>query len=268
MRLEGKTAIVVGGGQSEGSSEAIGNGRATAILFAREGARVLVVDRDLASAQKTVDLIASEGNEAKACAADVTREDEVAAAMAGCVTDWGSIDVLHNNVGVSVAGNDAPIDKIESDNFDRIVAINLRSMVYTCKHTIPVMQKQGAGAIVNISSVAAISVYPWVSYKTTKSAVVAMTKQIAINYAGDGIRANVILPGLMDTPMAVDTRARTWGLTREEVAAERDAKVPLRGKMGTGWDVAYAALFLASDEAGFVSGTVLTVDGAASCRVG
>jgi NAD(P)-dependent dehydrogenase (short-subunit alcohol dehydrogenase family) len=141
-------------------------------------------------------------------------------------------------------------------------------MVYSCKHTIPIMRQQRAGAIVNISSIAAWSTYPWVGYKTTKAAVIALTQQIAIQNAPYGIRANVILPGLMDTPMAVDTRARTWGHPREAIAAERDAQVPLRQKMGTAWDVAHAALFLASDEANFITGVALPVDGGASVRVG
>jgi NAD(P)-dependent dehydrogenase (short-subunit alcohol dehydrogenase family) len=139
-------------------------------------------------------------------------------------------------------------------------------MVYATKHALPVMRGQEAGAIVNISSMAAWSNYPWVGYKTTKAAVIALTEQTAIRNAKYGIRANVILPGLMDTPMAVDTRAREWNKPREEIAAERDAKVPLKAKMGTGWDVAYAALFLASEEAKFITGVTLPVDGGANCR--
>ncbi len=266
MRLNDRVAMVIGAGQSAG--ETVGNGRATAILFAREGARVLVVDRDLASAQETVRLIAGEGGTAAACAADVVVEAEVKAAVATCLARWGRIDILHNNVGISVSGGDARVEEIESDAFDRIVAVNLRGMVYTCKHVLPLMRAQGSGAIVNISSMAAWSAYPWVGYKTTKAAVIALTQQIAIQNAAHGIRANVILPGLMDTPMAVDTRARTYGRPRAEVVAERDAQVPLRKKMGTAWDVAHAALFLASDEANFITGVALPVDGGASVRVG
>ena len=266
MRLQDKVAVIIGGGQAPG--ETMGNGRATAILFAREGAKVLVVDRDLASAEETVRQIAAEGGEAVAMAADVVHEAQVKAAIDACVARWGRIDILHNNVGISVAGNDATIEEITTEAFDLITAVNLRGMVYSCKHTIPVMRAQGSGAIINISSMAAWSAYPWVGYKTTKAAIIAMTEQIAIQNARHGVRANVILPGLMDTPMAVDTRARTFSRPRAEVAAERDARVPLRGKMGTAWDVAYAALFLASDEANFITGVALPVDGGSNVRRG
>lgn len=268
MRLNNKTAIVVGGGQSEGSSAAVGNGRAVAMLFSREGAKVLVADRELSSAEETVNLIASEGGEATAITVDVVDEAQVKAMVDSAVAQWGRIDILHNNVGISVAGNDAPIEDITTEAFDRIVAVNLRGMVYSCKYVIPIMRKQQSGAIVNISSMAAWTDYPWVGYKTTKSAVIAMTEQIAIQNAEYGIRANVILPGLMDTPMAVDTRARTWNKSRDEIAAVRHAQVPLRRKMGTAMDVAHAALFLASDEANFITGVALPVDGGASVRVG
>ena len=170
--------------------------------------------------------------------------------------------------GGSVRLKDAAVEDITTEAFDRIVAVNLRGMVYSCKHTIPIMRQQRSGAIVNISSIAAWSTYPWVGDKTTKAAVIALTQQIAIQNAPYGVRANVILPGLMDTPMAVDTRARTWGRAREAIAAERDAQVPLRQKMGTAWDVAYAALFLASDEANFITGVALPVDGGLACAWG
>src|SRR5262245_11324624 len=268
MRLQGKIAIIFGGGQSEGSSTAVGNGRATAIVYAREGAKVLVVDRNLASAQDTTHLLTAAGGEAFAYAADVVDEGQVHAAIAACMERWGRIDILHNNVGISVAGRDAAVKDITSEAFDRLVAVNLRGMVYSCKHTIPIMRHQRSGVILNISSMAAWTEYPWVGYKTTKAAVIALTEQIAIQNAPYGIRANVILPGLMDTPMAVDTRARTWGRPREAIAVERDAQVPLRQKMGTAWDIANAALFLASDEANFITGVALPVDGGASVRVG
>jgi NAD(P)-dependent dehydrogenase (short-subunit alcohol dehydrogenase family) len=229
---------------------------------------VLVVDRDAASAAETVRMIAAEGGEAQPCTADVVDEAQVKAAIDECLRRWGRLDILHNNVGISVAGNDAAVEAITTEAFDRIVAVNLRGMVYSCKYAIPVMRGQRSGAIINISSMAAWSDYPWVGYKTTKAAIIAMTEQIAIQNAQYGVRANVILPGLMDTPMAVDTRARTFGRPRAEVAAERDAHVPLRGKMGTAWDVAYAALFLASDEANFITGVALPVDGGANVRVG
>jgi NAD(P)-dependent dehydrogenase (short-subunit alcohol dehydrogenase family) len=266
MRLEGKVAVVMGAGQTPGPT--IGNGRAAALLFAREGARVLAVDRDVESAEETVRLIGAEGGDAAACEADVTDEGSIESAIGDCVARWERLDVLHNNVGISVAGGDAAVTDITTEAFDRVMAVNLRGTVMACKHALPVMRRQGSGAIVNISSIAAVENYPWVAYKASKSAMVAFTKQLAIQNAEYGVRANVILPGLMDTPMAVDTRARAFDRPREEIAAERDARVPLRNKMGSAWDVAHAALFLASDEAGFITGAALPVDGGASCRVG
>ena len=268
MRLKDKIALVFGAGQSPGPTPAIGNGRATSILYAREGTKVMAVDRNLESAQETVRMIEDEGGQAAAVEADVTDEAAVKAAVRTCVDKWGRIDILHNNVGISVEGGDAEITEIETEAFDRIVAVNLRSMVYACKHALPVMREQKSGVIVSISSMAAREEYPWAAYKATKSAMIALTEQLAIQNAEYGIRANVILPGLMDTPMAVDRRAEAWDRTREEVARERDAKIPLRGKMGTAWDVAYAALFLASDEANFITGAALPVDGGRGCRVG
>jgi NAD(P)-dependent dehydrogenase (short-subunit alcohol dehydrogenase family) len=225
MRLKGKIAVVVGAGQSPG--EGIGNGRATVLRFAQEGATILAVDRDVHSAEETALLARAGGAECVAFAADVTREATLAAAMEEAVRLWGRIDILHNNVGVSIAGGDKPLAEITEEALDRVWAINLRGTVMACKHAVPVMRRQRAGAIVNISSV-----------------------------------------GLMDTPMAVDTRARSSNRSRAQVAAERDARVPLRGKMGTGWDVANAALFLASDEANFITGVALPVDGGALIKIG
>jgi NAD(P)-dependent dehydrogenase (short-subunit alcohol dehydrogenase family) len=266
MRLEGKTAVIVGAGQSPG--EGLGNGRATVLRFAREGARVLAVDRNVASAEETAEMVRAEGGQCLAFEADVTRESTLAAAIEHARNVWGRIDILHNNVGVSIAGGDASALELSEEAFDRISAINLRGTIMACKHALPVMRQQRAGAIINISSVAAWADYPLVAYKATKAAMIAFTQQIAIQNAPFGIRANVILPGLMDTPMAVDTRARASGKSRAQVAAERDAKVPLRGRMGTAWDVANAALFLASDEANFITGVALPVDGGALVRVG
>ena len=213
-------------------------------------------------------MIRAEGGEGAAFEADVTREAEVAAAVHECATRWDRLDILHNNVGISVAGGDAEVTDITEEAFDRVMAVNLRGTVMACKHAIPIMREQRSGAIVSISSVAAVERYPWVAYKASKMGMVAFTKQIAIQNAEFGIRANVILPGLMDTPMAVDTRARAWNRPREEIAAERDARIPLGSRMGTAWDVAYAALYLASDEARFVTGVALPVDGGTGCRIG
>jgi len=259
MRLKGKTAIIVGAGQSPGSG--MGNGRATALRFAQEGARIMAVDRQLALAEETAALVRKEGGECFAFEADVTKEAGMAAMVAEAKKRWGRIDILHYNVGVSLGGGDAPLAEITEQAFDNVMAINLRGAVMACKHAIPVMRAQKSGVILMISSLAAIENYPYVAYKASKSAMIAFTKQVAIENAAHGIRVNVILPGLMDTPMAVDTRARKTGKPRAEVAAMRDARVPLRRKMGTAWDVANAALFLASDEANFITGVDLLVDG-------
>ena len=266
MRLKDKTAIVVGAGQSPGTG--MGNGRATCLRFAQEGARVMAVDRELGLAEETATLVRKEGGDCFAFEADVTRESDMAAMVAEAKRRWGRIDVLHYNVGVSLGGGDAPLAEITEAAFDHVMSVNLRGAVMACKHVVPVMREQKSGAIVMISSLAAIENYPYVAYKATKSAMIAFTKQVALENAGHGVRANVILPGLMDTPMAVDTRARRLGKSRAEVAALRDARVPLRRKMGTAWDVANAALFLASDEANFITGVQLPVDGGALVNIG
>jgi NAD(P)-dependent dehydrogenase (short-subunit alcohol dehydrogenase family) len=235
MRLQDRIAIVVGAGQSPG--EGIGNGRATALTFAREGAKVLCVDHHLDSAQETVDMIGAKGGTAVAFRADVTREAELKAMVADAHGRWGRIDILHNNVGVSIAGGDAELSDITEEALDRCVTINLKSCIFAAKHVIPIMRAQRSGAIINISSMAVITTYPYVAYKATKAAMVSFTEQLAYQNAQYGIRANVILPGLMNTPMAVDTRAREFKKSRAEVEAARDAQVPLRNKMGTGWDV-------------------------------
>src|SRR5260221_10058261 len=206
MRLQGKIAVVVGAGQSPG--EGIGNGRATVLRFAQEGARILAVDRDLAAAEATAALAAKEGGECIAFMADVTREATLAAAMEEAVRRWGRIDILHNNVGVSIAGGDKPLLELTEEAFDRVSAINLRGTIMACKHVLPIMRQQRSGAIVNISSTTAReNTYPLVAYKATKAAMIAFTEQLALQNAAYGIRANCILPGLIDTPMAVETLA-------------------------------------------------------------
>jgi NAD(P)-dependent dehydrogenase (short-subunit alcohol dehydrogenase family) len=267
MRLAGKIAVVIGAGQSLG--EGIGNGRATTLRFAQEGAKVMAVDRVISSAEETAAMAAKEGGECVPFKADVTREDTLTAAIGAAEARWGRIDILHNNVGVSIGGGDKPLDELTEEAFDRVCAINLRGTIMACKHVLPIMRRQRSGVIINISSVAAReNTYPLVAYKATKAAMIAFTEQLALQNAPYGIRANCILPGLMDTPMAVDTRARARNRSRAEVAAERDARVPLRGRMGAAWDVANAALFLASDEANFITGAALPVDRGALVRVG
>lgn len=263
-RLANKVAIVVGGGQTPG--ETIGNGRATAILFAREGAKVLVVDRSLASAQETVAMIEKEGGAAKAHEADATQEPACAALIARCVELHGRVDVLHNNVGIG--GGDAGPAHLEEEAWDEILQVNLKSVILPCKHVLPVMRRQRAGSIVNVSSIAAVCATPIVAYKASKAGVNAYTQSLAVGNAKHGIRANVIMPGLMNTPMAIEGISQALGVDRDALIRQRDAQVPLLGKMGTAWDVAYAALFLASDEARFITGVALAVDGGQSARVG
>ena len=267
MRMKDKVAVIIGAGQSPG--EGMGNGRATAIVFAREGAKVLCVDNRFESAEETADLVTKAGGTAAAFKADVTKEADMKAAVDEAMKRWGRLDTLHYNVGVSLGGGDKSPLEITEEAFDKVNAINLRGFIMACKHALPIMREQRSGSILSISSVAALSAsYATVVYKTTKAGMIAYTEQIARHNAEYGVRANVILPGLMDTPMAVDTRAREFKKSRAEVEAERDSKVPLRQKMGTGWDVANAALFLASDEASFITGVTLPVDGGSSVRRG
>jgi NAD(P)-dependent dehydrogenase (short-subunit alcohol dehydrogenase family) len=256
-RVDGKAAVVVGGGQTKG--ETVGNGRATAVVLAREGARVLVVDRHLEAARETVDLIQSEGGQAWPFEADITKEDAVRRMVAAALERFGRLDILHNNVGASLTLGDAPATELTEAAFQRSFDLNLKGMWLACKHALPAL-RQAQGSIVNISSMAARNAYPLVGYKTTKAAVVALTENLAAANARYGVRANAILPGLMNTPMAIEARV-AQGTSRAEVIASRDRRVPLRQRMGTGWDVAYAALYLHSDEAGFVTGVSLAVDG-------
>jgi NAD(P)-dependent dehydrogenase (short-subunit alcohol dehydrogenase family) len=260
-----RVAIVVGGGQVPG--ETVGNGRAVAIQFARSGARVLVVDRSAESAQETVDFITGEGGHAWMRQADVTDEASLREMVAACLAKEGRIDILHNNVGIAAAGGDAPIENIEEAAFDRLYRVNLRGMAITCKHVLPTMRSQQSGVILNVSSSAAQGLYPNVAYKATKMGVLGLTQHIATTYAAVGIRANSIVPGLLDTPMAIEARVELSGRPRETIRAERNARVPLRGKMGSAWDVAHAAVFLASDLAGFITGIHLPIDGGASARI-
>jgi len=263
-RVADKVAIVVGGGQQAG--ETIGNGRATALLLAREGARVLVVDRSLDLAEDTVKLVAEEGNSASACACDATDEASVQAMIATALERYGRLDILHNNVGASIALGDAPADRLSVEAFDRSFAVNLKTAWLTSKHALPALRERG-GSIVNISSLAALEAYPLLGYKSMKAAVISLTQHLAASNARYGVRVNAILPGLMNTPMAIENRV-AQGTPRADVIAARNKRVPLRHKMGTAWDVAYAALFLHSDEAGFISGASLVVDGAASASFG
>lgn len=263
-RLAGKGAVVVGAGQTPG--ETIGNGRAMAILFAREGARILCVDRVGERAEETAAMIREEGGEAFALRADVTRSADAAAIVAEATARLGRLDILVNNVGIG--GGDGPAHRIEEAAFDRILSVNLKGMWLVTKAALAVMREQRGGAIVNISSLAARGGGIQVAYEVSKAAVNRLTTSVAQSQARYGVRCNAVQPGLMDTPMAVAGIAGASGRTQAEVRAERDARVPLGGKMGDAWDTAYAALFLASDEARFITGAILPVDGGMGARIG
>jgi NAD(P)-dependent dehydrogenase (short-subunit alcohol dehydrogenase family) len=259
--LAGRVALVMGGGQLPG--EDTGNGRAAALTFGRHGALVAVVDMSLASAEETANLISKEGGTAIAVQADVTNEENVIASVDTCVREYGRVDILHNNVGITAGGEIAELDM---DTYDRVMAINLRGMVLSCRHTLPIMRKQQKATIVNISSVADRINHPSASYRISKAAVLTLTRHIAITNASFGIRANAILPGLVQTPMAVEKRVAS-GIARDDVLANRASRVPLSGAVGTAWDVANAALFFASDLAQFITGAELVIDGGQSLQV-
>jgi NAD(P)-dependent dehydrogenase (short-subunit alcohol dehydrogenase family) len=263
MRLRDKIAIVVGGGQQPG--ETLGNGRAVALRFAAEGATVLVVDIDEALADETARMISANGGRTSTLAADITGEAQCRAIADTCRERYGRIDILHNNVGRSKG--DAGTTEMDAAIWDELMAMNLKGMFMTCKHVLPVMRAQRSGVILNVSSTSSIAARQTITYKTSKGAVNTMTQHMATENAPFGIRVNAILPGLMDTPMAIERRARERGVARELIRRERDAMVPLSG-MGTARDVANAALFLASDEAAYITGVCLPVDGGLLAKIG
>jgi NAD(P)-dependent dehydrogenase (short-subunit alcohol dehydrogenase family) len=257
QRLEGKVAVVTGAGQTPGDT--IGNGRAMSILFARAGAKVFLVDRRIESAEETRALIEKEGGTAVAFEGDVTRSQDCRRIAEKCVETFGRIDILVNNVGIG--GQDFGPVKLEEETWDRIYNTNVKSAYLMCKYVLPVMERQGGGAILNISSVAAVANTSMLAYKTSKAALNALTHSVAMKYAKKGIRVNAIMPGLMKTPMAIEGISANRGIDKEELIRQRDARVPLKGGMGSAWDVAYAALFLVSDEAKFITSVILPVDG-------
>jgi NAD(P)-dependent dehydrogenase (short-subunit alcohol dehydrogenase family) len=254
----------VGGGQVPG--EGLGNGRATAILFARQGAKVVVADRNIESAQETVAAIEKEGGVAFAQRADITKDADCKALADACVTRFGRIDILHNNVGIG-QGDSGPT-KITDEAWDRIFEVNVKGAMHTVRHALPVMREQSSGVILNVSSIASVCSTNLLAYKSSKAALNAFTHSVALSNAKHGIRANGILPGLMNTPMAIEGISQGRGIDRNTLIDARNAMVPLRGGMGTAWDVAHAALFLASDEARFITGILLPVDGGQSARIG
>lgn len=259
-RLHNKVAIVFGAGSS---GPGWGNGKATAALFAREGAHVVCADFDRAAAEETARVIADEGGSATAAFCDVTKSDQVAAVVAQTIEAHGRIDVLQNNVGHATMGG--AID-LSEDEWRRSMDLNLTGCFLACKHVLPHMLARRAGAIVNVSSIAAIrwTGYPYAAYYAAKAAVNNLTMAIALQHAADGVRANAIMPGLMNTPLIHKQIAGQYADADDMVRA-RDAACPM-GRMGTAWDVARAALFLASDESAYITGVSLPVDGGLSCR--
>ncbi|MEY2567459.1 MAG: hypothetical protein QOE35_1988 [Actinomycetota bacterium] len=263
-RLRDRVAVIVGAGQTAG--ETIGNGRATSVTFAREGAQLVLVDRDAATLEETAELVRNEGADVTTVVADVAADDGPDRIVRAAVDAFGRIDILHNNVGIGAG--DGPPHHLDDDAYDRIMDVNLRAMWRTCRAAVPVLRQSGHGAIVNVSSLASIAAAGnLTAYKISKAGVNALTQNLAVTNAKHGVRANAILPGFIDTPMAVDAPARALDTDRAAVADLRAAIVPL-GRQGTAWDVANAALFLASDEAAFITGVLLLVDGGQAARVG
>jgi NAD(P)-dependent dehydrogenase (short-subunit alcohol dehydrogenase family) len=259
-RFRDKTVIVFGAGSA---GPGWGNGKAAAVAFAREGARVVAVDRDPHAVQETAAIIEGEGASCLSLVADVTVSAQVAAAVDATVAAFGRIDVLHNNVGLTVMGG--PVELSEAD-WHRQIDVNLTSVFLTCKHTIPVMLKQGGGAIVNVSSLAGIRYtgYPYIGYYAAKAGVNQFTSALALEYAARGIRVNAVIPGSIDTPL-IHSQIVGQYKSEEEMIRKRNALCPT-GRMGTAWEVARAAVFLASDEASYINGVCLPVDGGMHCR--
>jgi NAD(P)-dependent dehydrogenase (short-subunit alcohol dehydrogenase family) len=247
-RLVGKVAIVTGAGSR---GEGIGNGRAAAVLFAREGAKVLLVDQSDKAAGETLAMIQNEGGEAAVFAADVTRGEDCRAMVEEAVRRWGRLDVLDNNVGI---GGRATVVDVDEKTWDHLMRVNVTSMMLTSKHAVPAMAKSGGGAIVNISSISALRPRGLTPYTVSKGAVIALTRAMAIDHAPQGIRVNCIAPGPVYTPMV-----SSEGMS-DELRDRRRRASPL-GVEGSGWDIGHAALFLVSDEARYITGVVLPVDG-------
>jgi NAD(P)-dependent dehydrogenase (short-subunit alcohol dehydrogenase family) len=256
LRLDGKVALISGAGSS---APGWGNGKATAVLFARQGAIVVAADINLAAAEETQALIAAEGGDAIAVASDATDAARVRSLVDDCVAHYGRIDILVNVVGRSEPGNAATMGEAV---WDEQIAINLKTVVLACSAVLPVMERQGGGAVVNLSSVAGLRSIgkDQVAYSTTKAAILQFTRVTAVGYAAKNVRLNCVVPGLMDTPLLVRMADKYFGGDLDGMRARRNAQVPM-GRMGDAWDVAHAALFLASDEARYVTGTEIVVDG-------
>jgi NAD(P)-dependent dehydrogenase (short-subunit alcohol dehydrogenase family) len=258
-RFQDKVVAVFGAGSS---GDGWSNGKAAAVLYARAGARVFAIDIRAEAAAETDKVIRGEGGICEAAQADVRNSQDIKRTVEDIVGKWGRIDVLHNNVGITQM--DDPVSGSE-DDWHRVMDVNLTSVFLTCKHVLPQMMTQKSGAIINISSTASVQINPnpYFSYYASKSGVNHLTRALAVHYAPYGIRANAVLPGVMDTPLIYQQIAGQFRNT-EEMIRSRNAASPM-GHMGTAWDVAHAALFLASEEAKYITGVCLPVDGGKSC---
>jgi NAD(P)-dependent dehydrogenase (short-subunit alcohol dehydrogenase family) len=263
MRLAGEAAVVVGAGQQPGDT--IGNGRAIALTFAREGADVLCVDREPDRAEAVAGEIRAAGGKAQALAADVVTE--APAIVEAALACWGRIDVLVANVGIG-AGGDGPPQVCSDEAFERVFAVNFTGARRLIRAALPPMREAGRGAIVTISSLASTAGANMLAYEVSKAAINRLTVATALSSAKRGVRCNAVVPGLIDTPMGVSATAARDGRSLGEQRSVRNAMVPLKGGMGSGWDIANAALFLASDEAKFITGVLLPVDGGQGARIG
>jgi NAD(P)-dependent dehydrogenase (short-subunit alcohol dehydrogenase family) len=261
MRLPGRIALVFGAGSS---GPGWGNGKAAAVVYAREGAVVVAIDVAEEAARETAELIRSEGNEACAATADVTDLASVESVVERTMARYGRIDILHNNVGVVLHGGPP---ELEEEAFRRNLDVNLGSVYRTSKAVLPHFLAARRGVVVNISSIAAVrwTGYPYFAYYAAKAAVNQATVALALQYASHGIRANCIMPGLIDTPLIYGQISSRYASVEAMVEA-RSRSVPL-GRMGSAFDVAHAAAFLASDEAQFITGVCLPVDGGQSCAM-
>jgi len=262
-RVAGKVALVFGGGSC---GPGWGNGKAAALVYAREGARVAVVDINTQAACETRELLCAQGFEAHAYTADVTDSHAVAHVVQQAREDFGGIDILHNNVGITRMGS---VEDMPEADWQQVIDTNLKGVFLTCKHVVPVMLAQStkgrSGAIINISSLASqqINNYPYLPYYAAKAGLNHLTRALAVQYAARGIRVNAVLPGVIDTPLIYQQIASQFA-TQEDMLRARHAASPT-GCMGQAWDVAYAALYLASDEARYINGVCLPVDGGKGC---
>ncbi|MCP4225500.1 MAG: SDR family oxidoreductase [Actinomycetia bacterium] len=251
--LSDRVAIITGGGAA---GDGIGNGRAAALLLAEAGASILVVDRDLGLAKRTVAMITAEGGKAAALGADVTSADDCASMVGAAIDGWGRLDILVNNVGI---GSQGTVESETLERWERVMEVNVTSMMLASKFAVPVMRDRGGGAIINISSISALRPRGLTAYSTSKGAVIALTKAMAVDHGREGIRVNCVAPGPVRTPMV-------GGDDMAPEVAETRRLASLLGIEGSGWDIGAAVRFLASDEARYITGQVLVVDGGVTVR--